>query len=215
MPEYIAYNQGLYNKGNYNQRLATVLAGVFQPAGTASTVFTRVRSAAGVVDASATTVADLGRLLGFDCTAQAAASSTVADFALFLTMASDVVAGSTISISPKRLRGTAGQVSGASGSQVSASRFRMTGGTVPAVVTVVPIINVTFAFSSNASASAEMSASPVLFWEPGDGTAVAFVDGSAGAGVWSDVTASDVTFAPQNQASSTWTDQSATEVNYV
>lgn len=195
MPEYIPYNKGLYNKGNYNQRLITVLAGVFQPASTFDADLIRIRSATSVVNASATTVADLARFLGFDCTIQGAATTTVADFISFLTLAGDFSATSTVSISPMRRRNFASGIAGTASNDVTFRPFRGVGANIPGTVTVVPVINTTATMSGRSDTAAALTASPILFWEPSAGAAVAFVDGTIGAGVWSEVQVTSTPYA--------------------
>ena len=215
MPEYIPYNKGLYNKGNYNQRLMTVLAGVFQPASTFDADLIRIRSATSVVNASATTVADLARFLGFDCTIQAASTTTVADFVSFLTLAGDFSATSTVSISPLRQRHAAANIAGSATNDVVFRPFRSVGAQIPGTVTVVPVINITAPLSGRSETAASINASPILFWEPDAGSAVAFVDGTAGAGIWSEVSVTGPNFADANATPTTFSEQSATQVTYV
>ena len=215
MPEYIPYNKGLYNKGNYNQRLMTVLAGVFQPASTFDADLIRIRSATSVVNASATTVADLARFLGFDCTIQAASTTTVAYFVSFLTLAGDFSATSTVSISPLRQRHAAANIAGSATNDVVFRPFRSVGAQIPGTVTVVPVINITAPLSGRSETAASINASPILFWEPDAGSAVAFVDGTAGAGIWSDVSVAGTAYSDAATPASTWTEQSATQVTYV
>ena len=215
MPEYIPYNKGLYNKGNYNQRLMTVLAGVFQPASTVDADLIRIQSATSVVNASATTVADLARFLGFDCTIQGAATTTVADFISFLTLAGDLSASSTVSIAPLRQRNFGSEIAGNTTTDVTFRPFRSMSGRIPGEITIVPVINVTAALSGTSGVAGTVNASPVLFWEPDAGTAVAFVDGTAGAAIWSDVTVDSTAYSNAATPTSTWTEKSATQVTYV
>ena len=71
MPEYINYNQGLYNVGNYNQRLATVAGATIAANGDLVIGLNRIQPFDGVIAGNAAVAADIARFAGLDAAAGA------------------------------------------------------------------------------------------------------------------------------------------------
>ena len=179
----------------------TVLAGVFQPASTFDADLIRIRSATSVVNASATTVADLARFLGFDCTIQGAATTSCRLYFVFNTSMATFSASSTVSITP----------------HAPAQFFRQRNrGQRTTDVTFRPFRSMVGAFREPSRWCRSLIPPPCpahkrCSWHgqciadfvlgAGAGTAVAFVDGTIGAGIWSDVTVGRSQATP----TSTWT----------
>lgn len=195
MPAYINYNQGLYNKGNYNQRLAEVIAAVSTPSSTVFSDPCRIRLYDGVVDADATTAAELLKIRLFDGTVDVDSTITVADFIQFGTLAGTIQGGTTISVQPTGTFHLNGELDGAATVSPTITRIQHADARTLTECLLVPVISYKLGlFDGTVSASSTVTSAPREFWEPEAGKAVIFVDGSQGAGVWSDVTVTEANY---------------------
>ena len=215
MPAYINYNQGLYNKGNYNQRLAEVIAAVSTPSSTVFSNLVRFRLYDGVVDADATTAADILRIQHVDGAVDVDSTISIADFIQFATMSASTSAGTTVTISPKATFAGVAEISGAATVSPTFTRIQHANARTLAECLIVPVISYKLGlFDGTVSASATLTSAPREFWEPEAGKAVIFVDGSQGAGVWANITITDGQYSNVSATSPVYTEKTATQVTY-